>query len=69
MVKETGSVFQDGSDGLPTSPQIPDALTTRAVYWQESGDTIRIMIQGLGFNILGYTVCDTVNNAIYRYFF
>ncbi len=29
-------------------------LKTRAVYWQESGDTIRITIQGLRYDILRY---------------
>ena len=29
-------------------------LIIRAAYWQESGDTIRIMIQGLRINILRY---------------
>ncbi len=29
-------------------------IDTRAVYWQESGDTIRITIQGLRYDILRY---------------
>ena len=29
-----------------------NTIQTRAVYWQESGDMIMIMIQGLRFNIL-----------------
>ncbi len=31
-----------------------DHVTSRAVYWQESGDMIRITIQGLRYDILRY---------------
>ncbi len=34
-------------------------MSSRAVYWQESGDTIRITIQYIAIH------CDTVSKAIY----
>lgn len=36
----------------PTGATVLYILGTGVVYWKESGNTIRIMVQGLQFNIL-----------------